>query len=203
MVAVAALVSSVLKSLVSLKDYIGFMPDLEPGWAWPRPRSHEQFYTCRNEWAGGLCVFMYALKTYPDTTNIGLSLWKISGINSKQYILSLLFAFGFFNFIKSQVHWDRTHLFWCCCCCQCNTSILECGKNRAKVKYFWCLLSKNWAHTLYFTKSDKPSAVQYCLLWRQQLESWLHCNQRESCFWFPGTRIHNEFLCVNLRRPGS
>lgn len=36
MVAVAALVSSVLKGLVSLKDYIGCTLDSELGWAWPQ-----------------------------------------------------------------------------------------------------------------------------------------------------------------------
>lgn len=36
MVAVAALVSSVLKCLVNLKDYIGCTVGSELGWAWPQ-----------------------------------------------------------------------------------------------------------------------------------------------------------------------
>lgn len=36
MVAVAAFVSSVVKGLVGLKDYIGFTLDSELGWAWPQ-----------------------------------------------------------------------------------------------------------------------------------------------------------------------
>lgn len=151
---------------------------------------------------------MHVQKTFPspDTTNTGLSLFKkkkkvliLNSVSFSQYLPLGFSNLSHHKLTEMGVRWFFLWVFFW------GGAIYHKYPRiwKEELEKYWHLLSKSWSQMLHLAKSCKLSGVQYYPLWKQQLESWLRCSQWKSCFWFLGTRMHNESLSVNLCRPWS